>query len=188
MHSFNTQILSSLQALTFPLPGKEVPYGYTWDFPTDLFIISANKTDGAVFNMKFKYLGVRDRGGRQEAVVEIAGSLAGNPNAKGLDATDGKTEPEQPADGAEPNPGEPANPSGFDDPKPPAAKKSKKGLYGVARGYAFVDVRDGFVSEVKLFIDLDVEMTSKDPVTKQDVPVDAGGTMELLLRRRTTKQ
>jgi hypothetical protein len=181
MHQFNTQILASLQALTFPLPGKEVPYGYTWEFPTDLFIISAHKTDGAVFKMKFKYLGVRDRGGRPEAVVEITGSLVGNPNAKGIESTDGKVEPEQPAD-----PAEPANPSGYDDPKP-IAKKGRKGLYGVARGYALVDVRDGFVAEVKLDIDLDVEMTTKDPVTKQEVPVDAGGTMELLLRRRTTQ-
>jgi hypothetical protein len=38
-----------------------------------------------------------------------------------------------------------------------------------------------------LFIDLDVEMTTKDPVTKQDIPLDAGGSMELLLRRRTAQ-
>jgi hypothetical protein len=50
-----------------------------------------------------------------------------------------------------------------------------------------VDVNGGFVSEVKLYIDLDIETTAKDPITKQDVPVDSGGTMELLLRRRTTK-
>jgi hypothetical protein len=106
----------------------------------------------------------------------------GNPNAKGIDSTDGKAEPDQPAE-----PADPVSPTRFDDPKEPAAKKGKKGLYGVAHGYAFVDVRDGFVAEVKLFIDLDVEMTTKDPTTKQDIPLDAGGSMELLLRRRTAQ-
>ncbi len=178
MHQFNTQILASLQAVTFPLPGREVPYGYTWEFPTDLFITSANRSDGAVFNMKFKYVGVRDRGGRQEAVVEITGSLAGKPDAKGIEAADEKDEPEK---AVEPSARR------FDDQPATALRKRKKGLYGVARGYAFVDVRDGFVAEVKLFIDLDVEMTSRDTTTKQDVPVDAGGTMELLLRRRTAQ-
>jgi hypothetical protein len=180
MHRFNTQILASLQAVTFPLPGKEVPYGYTWEFPTDLFINSATRSDGAVFNMKFKYVGVRDRSGRPEAVVEITGSLTGKADAKGLDAADEKDAPAA-GDAAEPSARR------FDEQPPAGPQKRKKGLYGVAKGYAFVDVRDGFVSEVKLFIDLDVEMTAKDPDTRKDVPVDAGGTMELLLRRRTAQ-
>jgi predicted Zn finger-like uncharacterized protein len=180
---FNKQILTSLQATTFPLPGKEVPYGYTWDFPTNLFLVSTNKSEAAVFKMKFKYVGVRDRGGRQEAIVQIAGSLTGGASPTELDFGDTPSVPADPA-----APAEPANPSQFDEPKPPTApaKRKKKGLYGVANGYAFVDVRDGFVSEVKLFIDLDIETTSKDPITKQEVPVDSGGTMELFLRRRTT--
>jgi len=183
MHQFNSQILSSLQALTFPLPGKQVPYGHTWEFPTDLFVNAGSRSEGALFAMKFKYVGVRTRGGRTEAVVEIAGSLKGDPNAKGVETSDAKDDP-QPAD----------NPTGTPEPQgsrfqdtPPAAKKGRKGLYGVARGYAYIDVTGGFVAEVKLYIDLDIEATTKDPVTKQDVPVDAGGTMELLLRRRTAE-
>jgi hypothetical protein len=163
-----------------------VPYGYTWEFPTNLFVTGKNKSEGAVFKMKFKYVGVRDRAGRPEAVVEITGSLAGDPNAKGLDPADAADEPAQ----AETPAGESPQPNAARDQYKPAgadAGTGKKGIYGVAHGYAFVDVRDGFVAEVKLFIDLDVEMKVKDPETKQDVPVVAGGTMELLLRRRTAQ-
>ena len=60
----------------------------------------AEVSEGAVFKMKFKYVGVRDRGGRQEAVVEIGGSLAGSANAKGIEGTDAKEEPPQAADDA----------------------------------------------------------------------------------------
>ena len=180
MHEFNNQIFTSLQALTFPLPGKEVPYGYTWDFPTDLFVVSRNRSDSAAFKMQFKYVGVRDRSGRAEAVIEITGSLVGSPKDKNKDTTDDIEEPTAPPAGA-------ATPSTgqFDD-KPPAAapQKSKKGLYGVAHGIAYVDVNEGFISEVKLFIDLDMEVMQRDPETKRDLPVDAGGTMELHLTRR----
>jgi predicted Zn finger-like uncharacterized protein len=190
MLQFNDQVYSSLQALTFPLPGKEVPYGHTWDFPTDLFISPTGKArnEGAAFKMHFKYVGVRERGGRQEAVVEITGSLADNPNAKGVE-TDMKTEPPQtdkPDD-------EPAGPNAA---RPHVArfaadgegpKKVKKGLYGVAHGYAYVDTKDGFVAEVKLFLDLDVEIMVRNPQSKMDVPVVAGGNMELLLMRRTSR-
>ena len=46
MHQFNTQILASLQAVTFPLPDKDVPYGDTWEFPTNLFIEIGNQVGG----------------------------------------------------------------------------------------------------------------------------------------------
>lgn len=187
MDKFNAQILTSLQAATFPLPGKEVPYGYTWEFPTDLFVATRNRFDPATFKMKFKYLGVRERGGRQEAIVEITGSLASNPNAKGIGVDEGKEEPDVPAPPGADHP-DPANPASgrYDDPATPA-KKGRRGLFGVARGHALVDVKDGFVSEVKLFVDLDIETTAKDPTTKEDVPVDAGGTMELQLKRHLAK-
>jgi hypothetical protein len=184
MLQFNDQVFSSLQALTFPLPGKEVPYGYVWDFPTDLFIAAKNKNEAAAFKMKFKYVGVRDRGGRQEAVVEITGALAHNPNAKGANAADVAEEPAQiidkPAEGTVPDALR-DQPAGVD------AGKGKKGLYGSANGFAFVDIKDGFVAEVKLYIDLDVEMKVKDIQSKQDVPVVAGGTMELHLVRRSAQ-
>jgi hypothetical protein len=186
MYQFNTQVVSSLQALTFPLPDKQVPYGYTWDFPTDLFIAGRTKSEGAAFKMHFKYVGERTRAGRQEAIVEITGSLANNPNAKGLELVDPtKEEPKQ-----NDNPvGEPQPSAAREQAKPPGVddSSSRKGLYGLARGYAFVDVQDGFVSECKLFLDIDVELKVKDPQSKQDVPVIAGGSMELTLTRRTAR-
>jgi predicted Zn finger-like uncharacterized protein len=185
MLMFNDQVYKSLQALMFPLPGKQVPYGYTWDFPTDLFIAPRNRNEGAAFQMNFKYVGVRDRGGRREAIIEIGGSLKGNPNAKGMDADDAKEvpAPETPT-GTDPMPNsfrEQLPTPGMD------TASGKKGIYGVAHGYAFIDVNDGFVAEVKLFIDLDIEMKVRDVPTKQDVPVVAGGTMELHLIRRTAQ-
>ena len=48
-----------------------------------------------------------------------------------------------------------------------------------------IDVNGGYVADVKMFIDLDVEMTVKDPDTKIDLPVPAGGTMELSFKRLT---
>ncbi len=190
MLEFNDQIYTSLQALTFPMPGKEVPYGYTWDMPTDLFIAAKNKNEAATFKMQFKYVGVRSRAGREEAVVEITGSLAHNPNATRMKAADAKDEPKPDDKPAEKPVDDPPGPTVIREQYAPPgveAGSRKKGLYGDAHGYAFVDVKDGFVSEVKLYIDLDVEMQVKDSQTKQDVPVVAGGTMELQLRRRTAQ-
>lgn len=59
-------------------------------------------------------------------------------------------------------------------------------MYGVAKGHAYIDVQGGYVAEVKLFIDVDVEMTVKDPETKTELPVPAGGTMEVLLKRQAS--
>jgi predicted Zn finger-like uncharacterized protein len=181
---FNNQIISSLQALTFPLPGKDkqVPYGHTWDFPTNLFVAARGKSHGALFKMHFKYAGVRDRGGRQEAVVEITGSLANNPNAK-IDSP-----PETPAETPAADTEKPVGSFADSDSKKKESTADEstgmKGLYGVAHGYALVDVQDGFVSYVKLYIDLDAEVKVRDPQTKAEVPVVAGGSMELQLRRR----
>jgi predicted Zn finger-like uncharacterized protein len=185
MSTFNSQVISSLQALTFPLPNQQVAPGFTWKHKSNLFVASQNRYDEAVFEMTFKYVGVRDRGGKQEAVVEIEGHLAKDTNAKSIDAKEikeGKTPPAQP-EGDKPPPDDPDAPRGLQA-KKPAGPKDRKGLYGLAHGYAFVDVAGGYVSEVHLFVDLDVEMTVPDPDTKVEVPVTAGGTMELTLKRR----
>ena len=85
-----------------------------------------------------------------------------------------------------PTAAEPAGP-GTDPGREQAAKPSagvpKRGLYGKAKGYAYVDVAGGYVSEVKLFLDMDVELTVKHPDTKADVSVMAGGTIDVLLKR-----
>src|SRR5206468_368402 len=82
----NQQIMQSLSALNIPLPNKEVTYGHTWEHPTNLFIETRSRYEAALFKMNLKYVGVRDRGGRQEAVIEITGNLAKDPNVKAIDA------------------------------------------------------------------------------------------------------
>ncbi len=180
MGMFNAQVFTSLQALTFPLPNREVPYGFTWEHPTNLFLTTRSRSsEASLFKMSFKYVGVRERAGRQEALVEIRGSLAHDPDAKSIELKDLKTaSDDDPAGGAVAPRRQPPKA----EPKA-APPKGKKGLYGLARGYAVVDVAGGFVAEVKLFIDLDVELTAKDRETKTELPVRAGGTMELMLKR-----
>src|SRR5207248_3270727 len=168
---FNQQIMQSLMALNIPLPNKEVPYGHTWEHPTNLFIETRSRYEAALFKMNLKYVGVRDRGGRQEAVIEITGNLAKDPNLKAIDAKDLKGgAPPAAAGDAPPNPGGGGGAGGGGSSggvplrqttRPKAPPATTKGFYGLAKGYAYVDVANGFVAEVKLFIDLDAELTVK---------------------------
>lgn len=186
--AFNDQLMQSFVAMSIPFPNKEIPYGYTWPHPTNLFIETRNRYEASLFNMKFKYLGVRDRGGRQEAVIEIEGALARNDKLKSIEEKELKAQ--QPGGGNPP--ATPTPPPGGDPEKPsperyqyaPRGGKPSRGLYGVAKGHAYIDLQGGYVAEVKLFIDVDVEMTVKDPDTKNEIPVPAGGSMELLLKRQ----
>jgi hypothetical protein len=183
--TFNDQLMQSLVAMSIPFPNKQVKYLDTWQHPTNLFIETRNRFEGSLFNMNFKYMGVRDRGGRQEAVIEIEGSLAHDDKVKSVDEKELKTgKPGDPPTSPQPDP-PPPGPESLRDQyaKKPGGKA--RGLYGIAKGYAYLDVAGGYVSEVKLFIDVDVEMTIKDPDTKVDLPVPAGGTMEILFKRLT---
>jgi S1-C subfamily serine protease len=177
---FNEQIMQSLSALCIPLPNREVKYGETWEHPTNVFVETRNRYEAGLFTMKFKYLGVRDRGGRQEAVVEINGTLTQDSKHKSVDVKDLKDKPPPPPEG-EPGGGMSARyqQRGTD-------AKARKGLYGLAKGYAYVDVAGGYVAEVKLFIDMDVELMVRDRDSKTDVPVMSSGTMEVLLKRLTS--
>jgi hypothetical protein len=68
------------------------------------------------------------------------------------------------------------------------ARNTSKGLYGLAKGVAHVDVASGTVTHVKLTLDLDVEMTIRDPETKQEIPAQSGGTIEATLKRTIVAQ
>ncbi|HTK75701.1 MAG TPA: trypsin-like peptidase domain-containing protein [Gemmataceae bacterium] len=181
MATFNDQIFSALQALTFPLPGKVVPYGHAWTFDTNLFVPTRKRSEAGLFKMNFKYLGVRDRGGREEAVVEFHGALTQDAG-KSIDIASTDPAADKDADAkakdgkAAPKAGGPAN-------------RAPKGVYGEAHGVAYVDVASGTVTSVKLDVDLDVEMLVPDPDnTKKDVPAQAGGRMELALKRTIVAQ
>ena len=51
-----------------------------------------------------------------------------------------------------------------------------------------MDVDSGTVTFVKMTLDLDVEIVVKDPESKQDVPTDAGGTIDVVLKRNIVAQ
>jgi hypothetical protein len=191
MGAYNNEIISALQAMTFPLPGKVVPFGHTWSFDSNLFVGTRRRSEAGVFKLNFKYLGVRDRGGREEAVVEINGTLAQDP-AKSVEIKDGEQAPTAPAGkdgGADANPKDGKAKDAKADPKKRGpVSRAPKGLYGLAHGVAHVDVASGTVTSVKLTVDLDVEMMVRDPDTKQDVPAQTGGTMDLTLKRTIIAQ
>jgi len=118
-------------------------------------------------------------------VIEIQGSLARNDKLKSVDEKELKAGKPGERASADPQPEPPPGLLNFREQyqRPPAGKT--RGLYGLAKGHAYIDVNGGYVSEVQLFIDVDVEMTVKDADTKTELPVPAGGTMEVLFKRLT---
>lgn len=200
---FNDQVLQSIQLLTIRMPNKIVEYGETWEQPTNLMIQTRNRADPALFTLTMKYLGKRDRGGRTEAVVEIKGSVARDQSGKSIDA-ELKTQPEgdQPegkSKGKGPAPKDKGKSPGgkgqvwsemisdlVQAQLPPSKVAGKKPLYGDVKGFAYIDVESGHVSRCKLFVDIDVEVLHVDQQTKAQIPVRAGGTLELELTRRSS--
>jgi predicted Zn finger-like uncharacterized protein len=205
LKQFNDQVLQSVQTMNVRLPNKTVQYGEEWEHPTNLLISAKSKLEPALFKMKMKYLGVRDRGGRLEAVIDIQGTIANDPNAKSVDVRQLKNEDskDQPK----------SNPKGKDSPKtkpkdapqedpkenipffvqtsmqlPPSVAGKKKPLYGDVKGYAYIDVDSGQVAFCKLFLDIDVEVMHKDKQTGAEIPVRAGGTMVLEMSRRSSNK
>lgn len=219
LKQFNDQVLQSVQTMSIRLPNKSVQYGEEWEQPTNLVIAARSRLEPALFKMKMKYLGVRDRGGRLEAVVDIKGSIANDPNAKSLDVrqltNDGKDAPkeepkgkeapkgkgkpkEAPKDAPKEKPKDAPKDKGESEPEtfvttmmqlpPSQATGKKKPLYGDVKGHAYVDVESGQVSYCKLFLDVDVEITHKDKQTGAEIPVRAGGTMVLEMKRRSSNK
>jgi hypothetical protein len=176
--SFNDQLMQSLTAMSIRFPNRQVKYLDTWDQPTNLFIETRSRYEPALFDMKFKYLGVRDHGGRLEAVVELDGTLTKDEKKKPIDEKELKAG--KVVDGASDS----TDAEAKTDAEQANAKKTR-GVYGLAKGHAYIDVNGGYVAEVQLFIDVDVVMKVKDPDTKAEVPTPAGGTMEVLFKRLT---
>ena len=208
LSQFNSQILQSVQTMSIRLPNKSVEYGEEWEQPTNLLIAAKSKLEPALFKLKMKYLGVRDRGGRQEAVIDIKGSIANDPNAKTIDVRQLKSEGKEEPKGQDEPKGKDA-PKGKgrpkdapkDEPKdkeqfftqtsmqlPPSTAGKKKPLYGDVKGYAYIDVESGQVSFCKLFLDIDVEIMHKDRQTGTEIPIRAGGTMVMEMTRRSSNK
>jgi S1-C subfamily serine protease len=69
------QVQQTIEALTVPLPGNEVKPGQTWTAQRSLPIDTAGKYDTGIMDMKYTYLGVRSRNGRDEAVISLSGTV-----------------------------------------------------------------------------------------------------------------
>jgi hypothetical protein len=202
---FADQVLEAIQLMCIKFPNKTVAYGESWEQPLNLHIETRKKHEPALYKLKMTYQGIRDRGGRREAVVEIKGSIARDDKAETIELktkdrkdTDDDEEPmETPKDkdaSAElqtPKKKDAPKDKGKDkdsdkDKSEPAPSGGKRPLYGLVRGYAYVDVEMGTVSTCELYIDIDTEITVKDPGTKADVPTKAGGTIQLRLVRHAS--
>jgi hypothetical protein len=192
---FNDQVLQAIQVMSIKFPNRKVEYGETWEQPTNLLIATRNRHEPALFLLTMKYMGVRDRGGRPEAVIEIRGTVANDPNAKSIDLpslrTGGDDGKDSPKDGKpdqfQSKQAPKANPKSEPKAAPAQpAQKTNKPLYGAVRGYAFIDVETGTVAQCQLFLDVDVEILHKDKQTNTDVPVRAGGTIAMKMIRRTS--
>jgi hypothetical protein len=69
------QILASLEAVVFPLPGEEVAFGKSWNSTRHLTVPTLGSTEKATAEVTNEYLGVRRRQGREEAVVHVKGEV-----------------------------------------------------------------------------------------------------------------
>ncbi|MBX7106393.1 MAG: trypsin-like peptidase domain-containing protein, partial [Gemmataceae bacterium] len=202
---FNDQVLQCIQTMSVKLPNATIKVGDTWSQPTNLLIAARSRFEPALFTMNMKYLGVRDRGGRLEAVVEIKGAIAQDPKAKSIELRELKSKSADKDDGKDKDKDAPKD-KGKDEPKddpkdkdeslqmmktqlpPSQVVGKKKPLYGNVHGYAYIDVESGHVSFCKLFLDIDVEMMHKDRQTGAEIPVQAGGTVVMQMNRRTSNK
>lgn len=76
------QVQQTLETLTIPLPGNMVNPGQSWNAQRSLPIDAAGKYDAGIIDMKYTYLGVRSRNGREEAVVSINGVVRARQGVK----------------------------------------------------------------------------------------------------------
>lgn len=69
----------SLDALSVPLPGREVRPLETWKSSRPLPIDKGSRFEYGVLDLTFTYLGTRNRNGKDEAVISIDGTVRGAP-------------------------------------------------------------------------------------------------------------
>ncbi|HKI35892.1 MAG TPA: trypsin-like peptidase domain-containing protein [Gemmataceae bacterium] len=71
------QTLRSLEALSVPLPGKKVEPGQSWTAERVLWVGPPASAVPARAEMKYTYVGVRKRDGKEEALVYLGGTVRG---------------------------------------------------------------------------------------------------------------
>lgn len=82
LNTIGEQIQQLLQALTLPLAAGTVQPGQSWSFQRTLPIDVGGKYDSAIIDSRCTYLGVRQRDGKREAVLELSGEVKARPGAQ----------------------------------------------------------------------------------------------------------
>jgi hypothetical protein len=77
LYELHLQILQSLQAISVPLPGKEVAAMKPWQAKRELWIGLLGPSEKGVADMTYTYIGKRKNTGRDEALINLVGSLRG---------------------------------------------------------------------------------------------------------------
>jgi hypothetical protein len=76
------QVQQTIEALTVPLPGNMVNPGQSWSAQRTLPIDTAGKYDTGIMDMKYTYLGLRSREGREEAIISLSGVVRARQGVK----------------------------------------------------------------------------------------------------------
>ncbi|MGH7226708.1 MAG: hypothetical protein ACRELF_26120, partial [Gemmataceae bacterium] len=91
MSNLSDQVLQSLMVLTVPLPGDTLAPLKTWKAQRLLEVGPMSMALPAQANLKFTYLGVRERAGQKEALVHVDGVLRGQRGADNVAGSVGGT-------------------------------------------------------------------------------------------------
>jgi S1-C subfamily serine protease len=80
LEDLHSQIQDSLEALVVPIPGRQINPGEAWQDSPNLFIGGIPTGDvPARLKLIYRYLGVRKRGNREQAVIRISGQVVSRP-------------------------------------------------------------------------------------------------------------
>jgi hypothetical protein len=77
INDVSEQVLQSLTALTAPLPGETLQPLQTWKVQRLLLVGPLGMGIPSQADLKYKYLGVRSRNGKDEVMIDIKGGLRG---------------------------------------------------------------------------------------------------------------
>ena len=77
MEQFNVQVIQSLEAMSLALPDLAVKPGETWRHDLNQSVrLQRSLTENARYEVTYCFDGVRNRDGRDEAVIEFEGTVA----------------------------------------------------------------------------------------------------------------
>jgi hypothetical protein len=79
--SVGSDLLTSLEAVSVPLPGREVRHEEPWKVTREISLGGSSKSDKAVMDVDCILHGLRERNGRPEAVIFLFGQVRAAPGA-----------------------------------------------------------------------------------------------------------